>query len=354
MQHRDQYTKIEDFLEDESFRRWVHGQTDPTGWAAWSQKKSDRAGLTHEARLWLLAMGVPPLPEADTQQALDTTWEKIREADSAKEPAVRRIGQRFWWGAAAAILIAVLSLWQYNYKDNSPPTTAIAKVNVTQKLIRQANQSDRPQLLTLSDGTSVLLSARSVLHYPQTFDANQRVVTLEGEGFFEVSKDPGKPFVVYAGEIVTRVVGTSFRVKAYGNQPDVEVIVKTGRVSVSSQRQAGSSVILLPNQRVKFMHQEDAFDKVVRASVRKEDAYIEQTSFDFTDTPVAQIVKSLERAYLVEIDFPAELLRDCNLTTSLNDQPLPEKLKIICESLGERTRYEMNGTKIRIFSPGCD
>jgi hypothetical protein len=62
----------------------------------------------------------------------------------------------------------------------------------------------------------------------------------------------------------------------------------------------------------------------------------------------------LEQAYLVTIDFPAGKLEGCYLTTSLSDMPLPEKLKIICESLGYNTRYEMNGNHIIIISNGCN
>jgi hypothetical protein len=81
---------------------------------------------------------------------------------------------------------------------------------------------------------------------------------------------------------------------------------------------------------------------------------IEQLSFEFKDIPVSQIFKTIEQGYLVTIDFPKEKLKDCYLTTSLSDEPLPEKLKIICESLGNNTRYVMNGNNIIIISNGCN
>jgi transmembrane sensor len=81
---------------------------------------------------------------------------------------------------------------------------------------------------------------------------------------------------------------------------------------------------------------------------------IEQLSFEFTDIPISQIFKTIEQAYLIKIDFPVEKLKNCHLTTSLNDQPLPEKLKIICKSIGNETSYEMNGNQIIITSDGCN
>ena len=90
-------------------------------------------------------------------------------------------------------------------------------------MVEQTNNSNKPQIITLSDGSSVLLQPNSKLSYPKIFTGNERKVYLSGEGFFEISKNPKKPFFVYANEIVTKVVGTSFRVKAYSDQPDVEV-----------------------------------------------------------------------------------------------------------------------------------
>ncbi|MEN0009949.1 DUF4974 domain-containing protein, partial [Flavobacterium nitrogenifigens] len=91
-------------------------------------------------------------------------------------------------------------------------------------------------------------------------------------------------------------------------------------------------------------------DPILVNSVRN----IEQLSFEFTDIPVAQILETIEQAYLVDIDFPHDKLKDCRLTTSLSDQPLAEKLKIICKSIGNDTNYEMNGNQIVITSSGCN
>ena len=101
-------------------------------------------------------------------------------------------------------------------------------------LVEQTNNSTISQVITLSDGSSVILQPNSKLSYPKIFTGNERKVYLSGEGFFEISKNRKKPFFVYANEIVTKVVGTSFRVKAYPDQPDVEVIVRTGKVKVKS------------------------------------------------------------------------------------------------------------------------
>ena len=81
---------------------------------------------------------------------------------------------------------------------------------------------------------------------------------------------------------------------------------------------------------------------------------IEQLSFEFNDIPVTQIFNTIEQAYQVKIDYPKQKLKDCFLTTSLSDEPLLEKLKIICNALGKNTSYEMNENQIIITTDGCN
>lgn len=365
MQQRDQYTQIEDFLADESFRQWVkHGHSHEY-WATWTVENTQRAKLVAEARLWILALRVTEttLPPADTQHALHTTWEKIKQAEQNRDsvPSVWQWSR--WYKAAAVVAFGLLLGWIFKYYTARSPVLSYIQL-VKQDgdgLIEQANNTDKPQLITLSDGSSVLLLPQSKLSYPKSFRGAERRVYLLGEGFFEISKNPHKPFLVFAHEVVTKVVGTSFWVKAYAEQSDVEVIVKTGKVDVRPNTQVSEStqrgVLLLPNQGVRFRRQELAFENINDLTQNKQTELrnsIGQLSFDFTDVPVTQIFRTIEQAYLVEIEFPKEVLKDCYLTTSLSDQPLPEKLKIICESLGNNTRYEMNGNHIVIISNGCN
>lgn len=367
MQNRNSYTKIEDFLADESFQRWVRFNENPIHWEEWTLESTQRATLVEEARLWILAMKVEEteISHQEIQTALQKTWEKIAESDK-KEP-IKPIWQYLWFKSAAAILLFSLSaLIYFSTKSRFATNTTITYQDLIEKvsdgLIEQTNNSNKPQLITLSDASSVLLQPKSKLSYPKTFKGNERKVYLSGEGFFEISKDPKKPFYVYANETVTKVFGTSFRITAYANQPNVEILVRTGKVKVSSnidiENVRTEEVVLLPNQAARFVRKELLFEKILDITQDKPllatTNTIQQLSFEFKDIPVSQIFKTIEQGYLVTIDFPEEKLKDCYLTTSLSDEPLPEKLKIICESLGNNTRYEMNGNNIIIISNGCN
>ncbi|SHM27254.1 FecR family protein [Flavobacterium xanthum] len=369
MQHRTNYTEIEHFLADESFRLWVHFNDDQHQWEEWTLENSNRAKLVEEARLWLLAMKAPndTLTKDEVQNALEATWKKIERVEENKKekPVLKLLRKRWFNGVAAVLILSLLTGWLYNQtnSDNDSALTYSELINENEEgLVEQTNNSDKPQIITLSDGSSVLLQPNSKLSYPKIFAGNERKVYLSGEGFFEISKDPKKPFFVFANEIVTKVVGTSFKIKAYANQPNVEVVVRTGKVKVRSNELISNSkdelIVLLPNQALRFVRKNLSFKKITDITqdelLINSKSNIEQLGFEFTDIPVSQIFKTIEQAYLVKIDFPQSKLKDCYLTTSLTDQPLPEKLKIICKSLENNTSYEMNGNQISIISDGCN
>ncbi|HJS00674.1 MAG TPA: FecR family protein [Flavobacterium sp.] len=369
MKERNKYREIEDFLADESFRLWMNSKQDVEGWEEWTLEHPKRAKLVEEARLWLLAMKVQEanLPEEEVDAALQKTWMKIerKEKDRKMEQTVIQLWNTNWFKKVAAILVfGLLSFYVYdNYFANSNYYSVYDQVvsNDNDGLLEQINNSNKPQIVTLSDGSSVLLQPKSKLSYPKVFKGNERNVYLLGEAFFEISKNPKKPFFVHANEIVTKVVGTSFRVKAYADQSNVEVLVRTGKVKINSakaiRKSSDKEIVLLPNQALRFIRKNQTFDKITNITqdntINNSIGAIEQLSFEFTDIPVEQIFKTIEQAYSVEIDFPKQELAKCHLTTSLNDQPLPEKLKIICKSIGNNTTYTMNGNQITIVSKGC-
>ncbi|MFB9080502.1 FecR family protein [Flavobacterium procerum] len=368
MQKRNNYTDIEDFLSDESFQLWILSKIDEQGWEEWTLENLQRAKLVEDARLLLLSMKVPNMELTSDQihEGLKATWKKIEDKENnLRENTSFSNSFRYWLAGAAAILICFFSIRFYQ-KDIVAGDSVITYKELVEDnaegLVEQTNNTEKAQIITLSDGSSVLLQPNSKLSYPKIFSGSERKVYLSGEAFFEISKNPKKPFFVYANEIVTRVVGTSFRIKAYPDQQNVEVLVRTGKVRVKSndliETSKSDEIELFPNEAVRFTRNDLVFNKITNITedqiLVKSIGNIEQLSFEFTDIPVDQIFKTIEQAYQVSIDYPKDKLLDCRLTTSLSDQPLPEKLKIICKSIGNDTNYEMNGSQIVITSQGCN
>ncbi|MBK0369122.1 FecR family protein [Flavobacterium agrisoli] len=371
MQNRNQYTQVEDFLDDKSFRQWILHNTNSENWERWTVEHPERAKLVEEARICILAMKVDQTPvlQSTVSSALQQTWNRIATKEATlhhTENTRIKIWNAPWFKNTAALFLILLSIaWGFKhfvYTTESETVYEELIIENNEGLVEQTNNSKNPQIITLSDGSSVLLQPESKISYPKIFSTTERKVYLSGEAFFEISKNKKKPFYVFANEVITKVVGTSFRICAFENQPNVEVIVRTGKVKVTSNNENSKTnkeeVTLLPNEAIRFVRQTAKFDKITDITkdviLKQATKNIEQLSFEFTDIPVNQIFKTIEQAYQVEIDFPKEALKNCHLTTSLSDQPLPEKLKIICKSLGNNTTYEMNGNVIIISSEGCN
>ncbi len=354
---REFYQTVDDFLLDPSFQRWVREGIDEDGWQLWMKQEPANLHLAREAYSLIAAMGLKsfPVSETETEAALLDTWEKISGTNNV--PKKTSLSQRLRWPFAAAVaLISGIGLvWQLRQQ---PQQVSLSEEHYAGKTItKQYNSTKEPLLITLEDGSSLLLQPGSQISYPDHFDKAERKVTLSGEAFFEISKNPSRPFLVYASETVTRVVGTSFRIKAYEHQPAVEIIVRTGQVKVSSLNQTDSDTVqeiaLHPNESIKFVRNQAVFEKPVIAKPASL-VPIEQLQFDFTDTPVSKIFETIELAYGLKIHYPEDLLKDCYLSTSLADEPLPQKLKIISESLGGQTHYQISEDQITIFSNGCN
>lgn len=254
---------------------------------------------------------------------------------------------------AAAVWFGVDSLVNTNdYLESQPffaETEYIEEVNTSGNILR----------VHLSDGSIVSLENNSRLAFKKTFPEERfRAVYLKGEAFFEVAKDATRPFLVHTNEVVTRVLGTSFRVKALEDEGDVIVSVKTGKVSVYTITSENTgldakknAVILLPNQQVTYLREYDSFGK---ALVPEPDIVlpgVKETDFTFENTPIKEVFMVLQKFYGIEIIFDEEIMRNCFITAPLGSEPLFEKLRIICRTIG--ARFETIDAKVVITSTGC-
>jgi transmembrane sensor len=197
----------------------------------------------------------------------------------------------------------------------------------------------------------VTLAPASTLKYSSALRDSRRVAYLRGQAFFDVFHDKKHPFLVFTDKVVTAVLGTSFDVEAYANQPEVQVRVRTGAVRVSAREvpkgTVAASVVVLPNQQAVYSptrHQ-------LRRDLVAQPALLAPQSFVFADRPVAEVLTALAKAYRVDIVYDEAALQNCTLTLSLGSEPLFEKLTIICETLG--ASYEKSDGRILFHSQPC-
>lgn len=123
-------------------------------------------------------------------------------------------------------------------------------IETAQNYITKHNAFGQRSIIQLSDGTKITLNTNSTIKYPKKF-GSIRSVELEGEAFFEVMKNPKKPFIVHCGSFTTLVLGTSFNINTQLAPQKIEVALVEGSVKVNDQT-SGNTLTLRPNERVVY------------------------------------------------------------------------------------------------------
>ena len=343
--------KLDDFVQDLYFRKWVMGKLAPTNtfWEDWLMENPDKTSLIEEAKTLVIATQIEDIQESnfDNSAGIEAI---LKRTKPYKKWKINKLSI----GIAASFLIFLGLFWVWNLKfGNNIFTEIVAKTKTETN-----NKSNNSLTITLNDGTVVLLKKDSKINIASDFGSKTRKVFLTGEAFFDVKKDVDRPFLVVAGGIVTKVLGTSFNVRAYANEPRTFVSVKSGQVSVYEDGKTGqkfeaaaTQLLLAPNQEATF---EKISGKLLKTLVEKPIIILKKSeifSFDYNETPISTILKQLEKAYGIKIIFDADLLEACNLTATFTDELLYDKIEIICETI--QARYEVIDGQIVIYAKGC-
>ena len=271
---------------------------------------------------------------------------KIQPFEPVQKTQVRWLG--YTWRVATVLLVFV-GCWAYFRTTKPTPTATLTG------WVKFENVSARDLKVILPDGSSALLKPNTKLSYRDS-KQKTREVTLTGEAFFDVRRDETRPFYVFTGKITTKVLGTSFNIKAYSDGQKAEVAVVSGKVTVYENDVAGkkdNGVVLTPNLKVVYFDQEAHFITgiVERPEIIKT-VKTESFNFNFQDTPLADVLRVLEKTYGIEMVLENETLGQCRLTGRLEKIPLFEKLDIITRSLN--ATYQIKGTSILVSGQGCE
>lgn len=221
----------------------------------------------------------------------------------AKEMHVRKTRKKymFSWKAcyrvAAVILILLLPLAGYwSGKENVKQTFS--------DVVVEAPMGAQTKLY-LPDGTAVWLNAGSRIVYSQGFGVDDRVLKLEGEGYFEVAKNERKPFEIETKELNLRVVGTKFNFKNYPDDEEVTVNLIEGRVALKNELKAMPELLLNPEERV-VLNKRTGIMKKTKTNVRNANAWSRNELF-FDEELLGDIAKILMRNYNVKIEVADSL-----------------------------------------------
>ena len=260
--------------------------------------------------------------------------------------------------AASFLTIVFLSAW-FLFADSKKSNFNPAKLR---ELV--ANKGTRSRVV-LPDSSVVFLNADTKLNYSLQFNNNIREVYLDGEAFFEVTKDPSKPFIVHTSGMEVKVVGTSFNVKAYSDDKLIETSLLTGSIEVSVKNRPNEKIILSPNEKliIKNYNSSVSTNTEKEISVKPEiainqlkpdardSAFVEtqwvEDKLVFRDKTFEEVATMMERWYNITIQINNDELKITLLNGTFKDETIEQALDAL--KFTKNFQYIKNDEIIKIF-----
>lgn len=256
-----------------------------------------------------------------------------------KETKVRSLF-RAWQAVAAALIVVSLSIWWLNSNNTTDPIAPI--------LAKVSTGNGEQKEVSLPDGSTVMLNQNSSLAYKQEF--KNRQVTLEGEAFFEVTKQDGAKFEIQTTTTKTTVLGTSFNVRSYEKDSLTEVTVFTGKVAFQELDKEENKVFLLPKDRAVFNKTNKRLKKDTLAQQNNTIAWKTQELI-FENTSFIEVINILERYFDILIEVENKNILNCHYTGTFSDPQLQDILDAVHFTTNIKSKKV--GLKYILTGEGC-
>ncbi|WP_162052093.1 FecR family protein [Pontibacter pamirensis] len=310
-------------VEQEALRQWL------------AQDPTHAEQFQAQQRLWDLTPPVA-LIEVDTAFAWQKVKGRLQTAPEKPEPKVIPMYRTLLRVAASVVLLIgltwMIKLYFFPYYG--------------MQVVRSGNGT---LAAMLPDSSQVWLNRNSLLAYDPDFDGDERVVDLEGEAFFEVQRNPLRPFLVQAEAADARVLGTSFNFRAYPAEETVILTVATGKVAFRAT-EANAEAILTPGFAAALNRQSN---EITQYAITNQNAWAWQSGrLRFEGQPLAEVVQELERYYGVGLQLQSEALANCRFTGSFAGAALEEVLQVLQVTLQLEYRKQNNNT-YTLSGEGC-
>jgi transmembrane sensor len=257
---------------------------------------------------------------------------------------------RLWIYVSGIAAVLLLSLGYIFYTSQ---TGDIKQLTATIQPVRFSNTQKKTVRYQLPDESIVWLQPGSVIEHPRKFNASTREINFTGEAFFDITRNPEKPFIILTNKLKTQVLGTSFNIQARKNDEKYLVSVVTGSVSVSASDNTNESetVLLKPQQQAVFSTSTSGIT-LNQIEEKKTDAEPWQpVSLTFDDASLTEITSRLQKTFRVKISLSNPAMKGCVLKVDFDRQNLPEILEMLNTLLG--STYEMEGNHITLSGSGC-
>ncbi len=207
--------------------------------------------------------------------------------------------------------------------------------------------SDNSTVVNLSDGSKVYLNANAEIRYPREFDSGIREVVLNGEAFFEVAHDAGKPFIVDAGKARIKVLGTSFLVTEH-SQHNVDVYVESGRVAFFKENHEEKRILLKPG----YIGTINRNSTSIKPNTDENIIAWKTKKLVFNNADFDQILRVLSEVYNVRIELVNPEKINCRHTDTYYGRSLEYILRVLSTNQ-YRFDVEHKPDKLVITMHGC-
>ncbi len=272
---------------------------------------------------------------------IDQEWNHfLKQVDEKKNKNIRSLSAernpiQFWVRIAATLLLVIASGFALNYF-------------ISRGKDIQYQTADNTLDITLPDGSKVALNRNSELSYSSNFGEDDRNVKLKGEAFFNVERDPQKPFVIEVNEARVEVLGTSFNVQGYDLREAVEVVVETGIVKLSIADMK-KGIVLNVGDRGVFIKE----NKTLSSAANTDPNFLswKTNKVVFIESDLRSVVEALNEIYNANIIISTPILDTCVVTVTFDQQNLDAILNVLQTTLN--LTYTKKGNQIDITHAGC-
>ena len=317
----------------------------------WKNDNAENEALFREIEIAFNTSQIIINPDNFSSKDTYKKFEKKMKGDNLIPFKVRR----FMGYAATAIIAIGLTWFTQKYLERKPeviiPTKQVVKENYHQSV---ETPSGARSLVTLEDGTKIWLNANSKLTYPTHFNGEQRIVKLEGEGYFDVAKDKTWPFKVETSDLSINVLGTVFNVKSYPDEGLIETTLIEGEIILNKLTNDNNEQEILklePKQKATFIKKEGKLlrDEIYAANIpenekiqRKQEKLVISDHVDadpivawknnemiFKNETFESIAVSLERRYGVKIKFDNEDVKEYRFSGVFDEISIDQALQAL-------------------------
>lgn len=323
---------LEKLICDESFINYCLQARleDMEYWKQWVEANPQHRQLVKDAKglLSLLQAGPGQTEIAEERARLQAFIHK-------NDTPVHRLRNYRWIGYTAASLLFV-SMGFLFLKQQLP----LAENATQTEFVSQLVPTGKYMNVLLSDSTKVKLGPTSTLRYPKNFNGDKRVVSLNGEGYFEVAHNARKPFIIQTGELEIKVLGTSFNVHAFENDKLSKIALFTGKVEVSN---GTKRLQLIPGQAIVY-HKNKAIFSVESFEAAKEKEIMAGV-LHFEKATYQEIARQLNRKYGIIVPDRPDI--ELMYSGTIGHEPLEMVLEKLSLTTGYRFSIESNTLIVR-------